>query len=106
MKINKMAKLIISVKTERLSLVKFYLEKRYEGEECFETVYIRYGTSENFLPCSTMQENEFILLHKAGIGNKGDVKLKSKEWLKALKAMGSKELFNKWSELINNKQAA
>jgi hypothetical protein len=101
-----MAKMIISIRTQNLSLVKFYLEKKYTEDECFENVFIRYGNDTNFLPCSAIEQDGYILLHKAGIGQIGDVKVTAKDWLKALRAMGSKEIFNKWNELIKNKEAA
>jgi hypothetical protein len=101
-----MAKMIISVRTEQKSIVKFYVDKKYDGDQCNETVMIRYGTDNIFLPCSAMEQDGSILLHKAGVGQMGDVKVSAKDWLKALKAMGSKEIFSKWNELINNKAAA
>lgn len=101
-----MARLTVSIRTENLSIVKLQLEKKYEEDECFETVLIRYGADLSFLPCSVIEQDGAILLHKAGVGQMGDVKVKAKEWLKSLQALGSKEIFNKWNGLINKKAAA
>jgi hypothetical protein len=102
-----MGKLIISIRTENLSIVKFQLERKHEGGECFERVFIHYGRSACFYPCSAIEgDNGSILLHKAGIGELGDVKISSRDWLKVLRTLGSKEILNRWSDLINNKKVA
>lgn len=108
-----MAKTIASIRVKDFgeyhnTLVKFYLEKEYEEEVVAnETVFVQYGfynRDANYLPCTNLLQNGKVYVQKAGVGRLGDIKVDPKEWLKVLKVMGSKVLFNQWNELINNKQ--
>jgi hypothetical protein len=108
-----MAKTIASIRIKDFgeyhnTLIKFYLEKEYEGEELVnETVFVQYGfynRDSNYLPCTALYQNNKVYVQKAGVGRLGDLKLDPKEWLKVLKVIGSKILFNQWIESVNIKQ--
>lgn len=102
-----MPKITISIRIKDFGQFHGLLAKfQVQGDQ----IFIRYGfkMDEGFYPCAVIinKTTDQVLLHKAGIGQTGDIKLPSGEWLKVLKGLFNTQLFNYYSELINGKKAA
>lgn len=78
------------------------LKKEYDEEgEYQESILIRYGRFQDFMPCSAMYREQRIYLSAAGVGIFADIKISAAEWIKALNRLGSKERLQAWEEVIN-----